>query len=194
MEESPASSISGSDSDTPETVGAISVELGRSSREQKQALDRYRETEKWIWSECSTGGSLPKATRAGQRREARVLLVCDLCHDLYTNKDKHCQCCHATFDKATSPRQFSEHIKDCEEKKRKGDLNWKLQGPIVSMPSRLQLLKVEIVKIEVRLRSLFYSSVIFQILVPEDFNRTPILGAGINLSSRELFDHFHQFC
>ncbi|KAG0573424.1 hypothetical protein KC19_VG177600 [Ceratodon purpureus] len=148
MEERPASNISGSESDTSEIVGAISVELGKSSREQKQALDRYRETEKWIWSECSTGGSVPKATRVGQRREARILLFCDLCHDLYTNKDKHCQCCHATFDKSSSPRQFSDHAKDCEEKKRRGDPNWKLQGPVVSMPSRLQLLKVEIIKIE----------------------------------------------
>lgn len=161
MEESPASSISGSESDTPEVVGAISVELGRSSQEQKQALDRYRATEKWLWSECSTGASVPKATRAGQRREARVLLVCDLCHDLYTNKDKHCQYCHATFDKSSSPRHFSEHTKDCEEKKRRGDPNWKLQGPVVSMPSRLQFLKIEIIKIEVLFRS-FYSSLLIK--------------------------------
>lgn len=148
MEESPVSSISGSESDSPAVLSAISVELGKTSREQKQALERYKEAEKWIWSECSTGGSALKATKAGLRREARVLVVCDVCHELYTSKDKHCQCCHATFDKSSSPRVFSEHTRDCEEKRRKCDPNWKLQGPVASMPSRLQLLKTEIIKIE----------------------------------------------
>lgn len=193
MEESPVSSISGSESDSPAVLSAISVELGKTSREQKQALERYKEAEKWIWSECSTGGSALKATKAGLRREARVLVVCDVCHELYTSKDKHCQCCHATFDKSSSPRVFSEHTRDCEEKRRKCDPNWKLQGPVASMPSRLQLLKTEIIKIEVRLYISYFGYEIHS-MIAEDVNCNHLLDAVVSLSFCILFHRYHQYC
>ena len=158
MEESPASSSSGLENDAPENIGAIAVELGRTCSEKKRALDRYKEGEKWIWMDCLTGGSAPKAKRLGQKRDVRLLVSCDVCHDFYIVKDKHCQCCHATFE-SSSPRvhfRFVEHTRECEEKRRRGDPNWKLRGATASMPSRLQLLKAELLTIEVGIEILLF--------------------------------------
>jgi hypothetical protein len=151
LEGSPVSGISGLESDLVETNAAISVELGRTGSEKRRALERYMDVEKWFWSECFNGETATKATKSGLKRDTDLLVSCNVCHDCYWPQDKHCRCCHATFE-SSSPRahsRFLDHNYECEEKKRRGDPNWKLNGSLASMPSRLQLLKAQLLAIEV---------------------------------------------
>ncbi|CAK9859021.1 unnamed protein product, partial [Sphagnum jensenii] len=150
LEGSPVSGISGLESDPVETNAAISVELGRTGSEKRRALERYMDVEKWFWSECFNGETATKATKSGLKRDTDLLVSCNVCHDCYWPQDKHCRCCHATFE-SSSPRahsRFLDHNYECEEKKRRGDPNWKLNGSLASMPSRLQLLKAQLLAIE----------------------------------------------
>jgi hypothetical protein len=150
LEGSPVSGISGLESDPVETNAAISVELGRTGSEKRRALERYMDVEKWFWSECFNGETATKATKSGLKRDTDLLVSCNVCHDCYWPQDKHCRCCHATFE-SSSPRshsRFLDHNYECEEKRRRGDPNWKLNGSLASMPSRLQLLKAQLLAIE----------------------------------------------
>ncbi|KAH9321847.1 hypothetical protein KI387_016486, partial [Taxus chinensis] len=132
---------------------SFTIELGRSNTENEHALERYMDFEKWLWTECLKPSVL-NAAKLRKKRCCEMLRSCEVCHEVYWSKDKHCSCCHCTFESSHKFEvKFSQHVLDCEEKKRKKDLNWRLEGPTWAFPSRVQLLKVAIAAVEASIPS-----------------------------------------
>lgn len=152
VEGSPASGLSGQDADNADRSAAISIDLGRTEAERTRALERYKELERWIWNEQTQEASSLRAFRIRKKREQDLLSSCQSCHEFYWPRDKHCPCCHGTFDSSSKVHaKFLEHTRECEELLRTGDSGWKQIGPSASHPSRFQLLKAGALAIEVLL-------------------------------------------
>jgi hypothetical protein len=143
-------------SDSSEMSRSFTIELGRNNAEKVHVLERYKDFEKWLWIECLESSSL-RASKSRKKRGIELLRTCDGCHEVYWSKDKHCSCCHGTFEGSFRFEvKFSQHVLECEEKRRRNDTNWRLQGPTWSFPSRIQLLKAVIAAVEVSLFALHF--------------------------------------
>lgn len=130
----------------PARSGSISVDLGKTDAEKQRAFDRFKDFEHWTWTENTRSLSALKVAKTGRKREPDLLLCCSKCHELYSAIDKHCQFCHATFPKTQTKHDF--HARECEDKMKKKDPAWKLCG-LSSVPPRIQILKADILYIEV---------------------------------------------
>lgn len=128
--------------------GSIHVECGGSPIERERALERYLDFDKWLWNKCIRSDSCLNAKKIGTKRCSNVLKSCELCHELYWPRDRHCIYCHVTMENSSKVEaKFSQHSLECEKKYRRK--RWRLDIPPGSFPSRIQLLKVEALAIEV---------------------------------------------
>ncbi|KAF8409189.1 hypothetical protein HHK36_005263 [Tetracentron sinense] len=145
--DSPNSTVCGLNSDTSEALSSFRIELGRNETEKKDALKRYRDFEKWMWKECFNP-SLLCSTKYGKKRSTQLLGICDFCHDSFLSEDNHCPSCHRNFGTFANGLNFSEHVIECEEK-RKVDPDWNFRGSDSSLPLRIKLLKAQLALTEV---------------------------------------------
>ncbi|XP_024544508.1 homeobox-DDT domain protein RLT1-like [Selaginella moellendorffii] len=127
-------------------VGSLKVELGRSASENSGAMERYKDMERWLWRHCSV-----KALQRGgeKRRESEsdgMIAECESCHDLRWAVDKHCPFCHSTGEEDVWS-DFSQHVRDCEQKMISRDPAWRIQGGV--LPPRIQLLKKLLFLVEI---------------------------------------------
>ncbi|XP_024520101.1 homeobox-DDT domain protein RLT1 isoform X3 [Selaginella moellendorffii] len=127
-------------------VGSLKVELGRSASENSGAMERYKDMERWLWRHCSV-----KALQRGgeKRRESEndgMITECESCHDLRWAVDKHCPFCHSTGEEEVWS-DFSQHVRDCEQKMISRDPAWRIQGGV--LPPRIQLLKKLLFLVEI---------------------------------------------
>lgn len=137
-------------------AGGIPIQLNNTPAERQGALERYGEFDKWIWSKHKPVVSGLIASKRGKKRSCDLLASCEVCHEFYWPRDKHCPHCHATYEgfpKADAKFSYHVHVHDCEEKWKRSDASWKLQGPSTSLPSRVQLLKAHILALEVAVPS-----------------------------------------
>lgn len=152
MEDGNLSASDHDSSDSSELSRSFTVELGRNNAEKVHVLERYKDFEKWLWRECLESSSL-RASKLRKKRGIELLRTCEACHEVYWSRDKHCSCCHGTFESSRLELKFSQHVLECEEKRRRNDTSWRLQGPTWSFPSRIQLLKAVIAAVEVAIPS-----------------------------------------
>ncbi|GLJ54616.1 hypothetical protein SUGI_1173340 [Cryptomeria japonica] len=132
---------------------SFSIDLGRNNVENKHALERYMDFEKWLWIECIKPSAL-NALKLKKKRCLELLRSCEVCHEVYWSRDRHCSFCHCTFESSHKFEvKFPQHVLDCEEKKRRKDPSWRLEGPTWALPSRVQLLKVAIAAVEASIPS-----------------------------------------
>lgn len=143
--DSPSSAVCVANSDTTEPSASFSIELGRNDTERYNALNRYKDFEKWMWKEC-INPSILCALKYGKKRCTQLLGLCDHCSDLHFFEDNHCLSCHRTYSSLNS--NFSEHEAQCKEKL-KGDLGWSFPSSSDSSPLRIKLLKGLLALIEV---------------------------------------------
>ncbi|KAJ4703536.1 Homeobox domain-containing protein/DDT domain-containing protein [Melia azedarach] len=117
--DSPSSAVCGLNSDTLETSSSFRIELGRNEIEKKAALERYRDFQRWMWKECLNSLSLC-ALKNEKTRWTQLLAICDVCLDFHLSEDSHCPSCHQTFGAVDKSFKFSEHVIQCEEKRKLG--------------------------------------------------------------------------
>ncbi|KAM7255105.1 hypothetical protein ACFE04_020346 [Oxalis oulophora] len=94
--DSPSSMLCGLNSDRSNTSPCFEIELGKNEREQKTALERYQDFQKWIWKECSNLETL-SSMKYGRKRCTQLLNICDLCFNLHLSEDSRCHCCEQTL-------------------------------------------------------------------------------------------------
>ncbi|XP_059659804.1 homeobox-DDT domain protein RLT2 [Cornus florida] len=135
-----------SNPDMPEPSSSFAIGLGKNETEERDALSRYQDFEKWMWEECNS--SILCAIKYGKQRCKQLLDICDYCRYLYFFEDNHCPSCHRNFGTYVTCLHFSEHVAQCDEKL-KGDSDWTLHGLDSSPPLRIRLLKAQLALIEV---------------------------------------------
>lgn len=137
------------ESEISRNKGAIQIQSGNIQAERQHVLDRYKEFDKWLWSRQTPELSSLVAVRLRKNRSCELLAKCETCHDLYWPQEKHCSSCHATFEvSAKADAKFTQHVNECEKKRVERGANWKLQGPLKLLPSRVQHLKAQILSVE----------------------------------------------
>ncbi|KAI5081671.1 hypothetical protein GOP47_0001414 [Adiantum capillus-veneris] len=143
---------SGDGSVIPEScrhMGAIRIQTGNSLSEKRGVLERYREFDKWFWSKENPTVSFLAAMRLKKKRCSELLAKCDMCHDLYWHEEKHCTCCHTTFEFYTKKdTKYLEHVSECNKFRSERSPDEKLQCIIRKFPCRVQLLKAQFLSIE----------------------------------------------
>lgn len=145
--DSPSSAVCGLNSDTLETSSSFRIELGRNEIEKKAALERYRDFQRWMWKECLNSLSLC-ALKNEKTRWTQLLAICDVCLDFHLSEDSHCPSCHQTFGAVDKSFKFSEHVIQCEEKRKLGIRDTHVFDS--SLPLGIRLLKALSAIIEVR--------------------------------------------
>ncbi|KAF7805973.1 homeobox-DDT domain protein RLT2 isoform X1 [Senna tora] len=132
--------------DISETSTSFVVQLGRNVSDNKDALRRYWEFEKWTLTEC-LNSSLLCAMKFGKRRFSQSLGMCDYCHEIYLSEEIPCPSCHRTFCSCKSNLSSSEHMVHCEGKVKSAiDYTINISS---SSPLRVRLLKVLLSIVEV---------------------------------------------
>ncbi|KAL1325259.1 hypothetical protein HN51_035339 [Arachis hypogaea] len=84
-------------SDASEVSTSFAVQLGRNEAENRDALLRYQDFEKWMLNEC-LNSSILCALKFGKRRRSKLLTVCDSCHDVYFFDRIKCPSCNRTLN------------------------------------------------------------------------------------------------
>ncbi|KAL2937885.1 Homeobox-DDT domain protein RLT2 [Bienertia sinuspersici] len=143
--DSPSSIVCTSNSEMLELSSSFNIESGRNSVEVKNALQRYRSFEEWMWQECFSASVLC-ATKYGKKRCVELVRRCDSCRDLYFLEDNHCPTCHATYSTFDNNFDFSEHLAQCQESKFNLELNLQRQE---FPPPRIRLIKTLLALVEV---------------------------------------------
>lgn len=130
-------------------MGAIRVQIGNSQSERHGVLERYKEFDKWFWGKETPALSFLAAMRSRKKRCSELLAKCDMCHDLYWHEEKHCPCCHTTFEVlAKKDKNYVEHVSECEKLWSERSPKEKLQCLIKRLPCRVQLLKAQFLCVE----------------------------------------------
>lgn len=133
-------------SDVSEASTSIVVQCGRNDSENKEALRRYQDFEKWMLTEC-LNSSVLCALKFGKRRCSQSLDMCDYCHETYLSEESPCPSCHQTFRTCTSNLSSSEHLAQYEGKLKVATDYMFNVSP--SSPLRMRLLKVLLSIVEV---------------------------------------------
>ncbi|MCO5562423.1 hypothetical protein L7F22_016051 [Adiantum nelumboides] len=129
-------------------MGAMRIQTGNSQSE-KFDVQRYREFDKWFWSKETPTQSLLAAMRLKKKRCSELLAKCDMCHDLYWPEEKHCTCCHRTFEVSTKKdTKYMEHVSECDKLRSERSPIEKIQCLISKLPCRVQLLKAQFLCVE----------------------------------------------
>ncbi|OWM73841.1 hypothetical protein CDL15_Pgr018901 [Punica granatum] len=119
--------------------GAIVLENGKKTEEQKRRWSRLKAFDAWTWN---TYLEL-NCVKLGKRSFIDSLVKCERCHDLYWRDEKHCKICHTTFELDFElEERYAIHAATCTEK----DVNVFPKHKILS--SRLQSLKAAVHTIE----------------------------------------------
>lgn len=121
------------------------IELSRNGTEDKGAMERYRDSEKWMWEECFNSNILC-ALKYGTPRSQQLLEICDCSHAKCFCEDNHCPC-HRTSSSAGNNIGFSEHVTQCKRKLRE-ESDGVLHKLDLSVPPRIRLLKAQLATIE----------------------------------------------
>lgn len=121
------------------------IELSRNGTEDKGAMERYRDSEKWMWEECFNSNILC-ALKYGTPRSQQLLEICDCSHTKCFCEDNHCPC-HRTSSSTGNNIGFSEHVTQCERKLRE-ESDGVLHKLDLSVPPRIRLLKAQLATIE----------------------------------------------
>ncbi|KAF2297763.1 hypothetical protein GH714_002611 [Hevea brasiliensis] len=114
---SPSSMVCGSSSDALDTSSLFRIELGRNEMEQKGAMKRYQDFQKWTWKECFNSLTLC-AMKYGKKRCSQLLTTCDVCFDSYLAEDSDSVSCHQTLNAADKSFNFLEHGIQCKVKRK----------------------------------------------------------------------------
>ena len=141
--------------DTWHDVGAIHVEFGKSPTERNRALEQYQDFDKWLWTKSMGDGSILNAVRNATNRCSMLLRSCEVCHEINWSSDISCSYCHETFD-----NKLTQHFLESEKNRKQSS---RLEMPPGSLPSRIQLLKLEISSMEVS--NFFYLSFVLYIIM-----------------------------
>lgn len=160
--DSPSSSLCGLNSDSMETSTSFRIELGRNEIEKKAALRRYQDFQKWMWKECFNPLTL-SAMKCGKKRCAQLLDICNICLTSYCFEDSHCPSCHQTFGAADNDFRFSQHVVQCQEKRKLEPLEIHVFD--ISLPLGHRLLKALLALIEVRYQRLKFTYVKLNLLL-----------------------------
>uniref|UniRef100_A0A7N0U4U5 Homeobox-DDT domain protein RLT1 n=1 Tax=Kalanchoe fedtschenkoi TaxID=63787 RepID=A0A7N0U4U5_KALFE len=145
----PSSGVCLSNSDL-ETSSSFAIELGKNEDERSNALTRYQDFQKWVWSECFSSSNFC-ALRHGGKRATQLLGICEKCYDSYFFEDKHCPFCHGTFRYSDCSLGFADHVAQCEHNLQMEP--YEIVYPSVSLPLRARLLKVMLALVEVSVPS-----------------------------------------
>ncbi|KAG5561737.1 hypothetical protein RHGRI_004700 [Rhododendron griersonianum] len=81
-QDSPSSTVSGSNSNTCEPSFSFKIELGKNETEKKAVMERYQEFQRWMWKECFDSSTLC-AMRYGEKRCRPLMGICDFCLDSF---------------------------------------------------------------------------------------------------------------
>ncbi|KAJ9136123.1 hypothetical protein P3X46_033231 [Hevea brasiliensis] len=114
---SPSSMVCGSSSDALDTSSLFRIELGRNEMEQKGAMKRYQDFQKWTWKECFNSLTLC-AMKYGKKRCSQLLTTCDVCFDSYLAEDSDSVSCHQTLNAADKSFNFLEHGIQCKVRRK----------------------------------------------------------------------------
>lgn len=143
-QDSPSSTVSGSNSNTCELSFSFRIELGKNETEKKAAMERYQEFQTWMWKECFDSSTL-RAMRDGEKRCRPLMGICDFCLDSYMVESELCPSCYrpfGTFDNMTTP---SEQLEDKRKISPRNNTVSKASHPL-----RIRLLKALLTFVEVR--------------------------------------------
>lgn len=141
-EESPKSVVCGSNPDMTEPLASIAIRPGSNETSKNEILERYRDSEKWMWEECFSSVKV-HALKYGKTKRLQLLNICSHCHDLYFSEEQHCPFCHKNYSVFVKTFSFAEHVSQC---KHNGTLV-KLES---SPPLRIRLLKAQLASVEVK--------------------------------------------
>lgn len=132
-------------SDMSETSTSFVVQLGRNYSDDKDAIRRYQDFEKWTLKEC-LNSSVLCAMKFGMRC-SQLLGMCNYCHEIYLSEEMSCPSCHRTFLTCKSNLHSSEHMAHYVEKMKIATDNTYNVSP--SCPLRMRLLKLLLSIVEV---------------------------------------------
>lgn len=130
-----------------ETSSSFVIRLGGNETERQDLFKRYQDFETWMWKEC-LNSSVLCAVKDGKHRCKLLLSPCDDCHDLHLIDENHCPSCGRIYKTYAGGSSFSEHVAQCEEEL-KGNVGRSSQDLDSTLPSRIKLLKVLFVLMEV---------------------------------------------
>ncbi|XP_057463459.1 homeobox-DDT domain protein RLT1-like isoform X1 [Actinidia eriantha] len=141
-DDSPSSTVSGSNTNTCEPSFSFGIELGKSETEKKASMERYQEFQKWMWKECFNSSTLC-AMKYGEKRCRPLLEICDFCLDSYKVVNNLCPSCYRSFGDFDDQITLSEL---CEDKRKASPRN--SNSSKFSHPSRIRLLRAILTTIE----------------------------------------------
>lgn len=124
--------------DASETSTSFVVQLGNNETDNKDALMRFWDFEKWMQKEC-LNSSVLCAMKFGKKRCRQLLSICDLCLQVYFSGGSPCPSSHRTFCACKSNSSSSEDIVHSEGKVKIGTDCLHVSSPL---PLRMRLLKI----------------------------------------------------
>lgn len=139
------------DLDASETSTSFMVQLGRNEVDNKDALMRYWDFEKWMQKEC-LNSSVLCAMKFGKKRCNQLLATCDLCHHVYFFGGNPCPSCHKTISNYNVNSSSSEYIAHSEGK---AEIDTHYFHVSSSSPLRMRLLKILLSIVEVTICLIF---------------------------------------
>ncbi|KAK4775271.1 hypothetical protein SAY86_010206 [Trapa natans] len=131
--------LTSSNGDSIPSPGAIILEDGKRAEEQKRRWAQLQAFHIWTWHSYLGLNSV----KLGKRSFVDSLAICDRCHDLYWQDEKHCKICHTTFELDFDlEERYAIHVATCTVKEADVFPKHKI------LPSRLQSLKAAVHSIE----------------------------------------------
>lgn len=143
-QDSPSSTVSGSNSNTCEPSFSFKIELGKNETEKKAVMERYQEFQRWMWKECFDSSTLC-AMRYGEKRCRPLMGICDFCLDSFMVENELCPSCYRPFGTSDNKTTLSEQF---EDKRKISPRNYNLSK--ASHPLRIRLLRALLTFVEVR--------------------------------------------
>ncbi|XP_058202089.1 homeobox-DDT domain protein RLT1 isoform X2 [Rhododendron vialii] len=146
-QDSPSSTVSGSNSNTCEPSFSFKIELGKNETEKKAVMERYQEFQRWMWKECFDSSTLC-AMRYGEKRCRPLMGICDFCLDSFMVDNELCPSCYRPFGTSDNKTTLSEQF---EDKRKISPRNYNLSK--ASHPLRIRLLRALLTFVEVSVPS-----------------------------------------
>ncbi|KAK4747325.1 hypothetical protein SAY87_026362 [Trapa incisa] len=132
--------LTSSNGDSIPSPGAVILEDGKMVEEPKRRWAQLQAFHVWTWNSYLGLNSV----KLGKRSFVDSLVICNRCHDLYWQDERHCKICHTTFELDVNlEERYAIHVATCTGRE-VADVFPKHK----ILPSRMQSLKAAVHTIE----------------------------------------------